>query len=710
MLSLRVLLLPLAALLLAASPVACQTYTSYQAFTPLTIYVDAAGNMYAFDSAITAIVVLDSTGVQTRSIDLLAATGFSYISPTSLALDSASNIWISNQQNIIQLANNGALLSVLDGGGKFQLLSAIVLDSAGSIYVSDQAAQEIWKLDPTGSSMSGFSDTVWNGLSISPTDMTIDSTGNLFVIDESTFSVLRMTTAGTILSYINITQPFNVSDFSWLPNYITTDSSNNLYVVNQIYYQYYDGYYPEFFNGNQITVYSSSGAVVLTFNDTALGQAWDPQGIAVDNKGHILVADPANGGIQQFSASTGTYITTFTNGGVALQDPLGIAIDALGFVYISDQGSNTIVKINSAGETISTFKATSADLYWSNGAIQVDNTGNIYVADNSGQTVVKLDSTGAFLQFINASNQLSIKIDGIRLDSSNNLYITDLHQNVVFKVAPNNNVLANFSADLQNPTDVALDAAGNVYILDPNNARVQVVAQNGTLIATLNTTNPPLANPQGLAIDPRTNYVYIADTYNGRIVVLSPSTGALLATFNTTTRMTPQKIAFDAAGDLWVADNGGTRVINFHLATSPPHWISASSSSSSSTGGAAASSSSSSSSGSVRSSSSSSSIAGGVVSSSTATGNIISSSSSGSASSTGSSPVTSSSDSSSSGLSNGALAGVIVGCVIGGLLIAVAILAALVCYGRRRAEWNKKKQATNLDDRSVDNSETVEMA
>jgi sugar lactone lactonase YvrE len=164
------------------------------------------------------------------------------------------------------------------------------------------------------------------------------------------------------------------------------------------------------------------------------------------------------------------------------------------------------------------------------------------------------------------------------------------------------------------PMGLAVDASGNLYVADYNNGRVMQFRppfQNGmnasielgvptfSSLGDMNDLNcykdPPamsLCMPAGVTLDSGGN-VWVADTWDGRAVeYLAPITQAMDAslaigqpTLNETadcdglylrlhespagSRLTgsefcqPQAGAFDSNGDLWVADGGNNRVLEF---------------------------------------------------------------------------------------------------------------------------------------------------
>ena len=198
---------------------------------------------------------------------------------------------------------------------------------------------------------------------------------------------------------------------------------------------------------------------------------------------------------------------------------------------------------------------------------------------DSATTKLILSSAGAILT--HAGNGIdgysgdgglatSAKMDflhGMAIDpSTGDLYICDSSNNVIRMIAKSNGIITTVagngvlgyngdgmlatSSRLSGPTDVAIDPfTGDLYIADTRNYIIRLVTKSTGVISTIAgtglsgysgdgglATEATLSLPQGIDVDPRTGNLYIADTRNSAIRMIAKSTGIITTIAGTGTR------------------------------------------------------------------------------------------------------------------------------------------------------------------------------
>ena len=263
-----------------------------------------------------------------------------------------------------------------------------------------------------------------------------------------------------------------------------------------------------------------------------------PRGIAVDSVGNIYIADSPNNVIRKVSASTGVISTVAGNGtqgysgdggsaiSAELDTPAGVAADSAGNIYIADMSNNVIREVIASTGVITTVAGVGDD-FWGG-----------YSGDGGPAT----DATFA-------------DPAGVALDSSGNLYIADMFNNVIRKVTGATGIITTVagngtsgysgdggpatSAEMNLPTNVAVDSAGNIYIADLDNQVIrEVVASTGNISTVAGdgtggysgdggpATSAMLGYPAGVAVDDQGN-IYISESGNSVVRKVTASTGII---------------------------------------------------------------------------------------------------------------------------------------------------------------------------------------
>ncbi len=117
--------------------------------------------------------------------------------------------------------------------------------------------------------------------------------------------------------------------------------------------------------------------------------------------------------------------------------------------------------------------------------------------------------------------------------------------------------------DFASPKGAAVDGAGNVYVADSGNGRIQILSPGGALITVWGTNGAgdgQFSDPRGVAVDVSGN-VYVADTGNNRIQKFDKN-GVYITKWGSAGSgngqfQTPSSLSVDGSGNIFVAEAGG---------------------------------------------------------------------------------------------------------------------------------------------------------
>jgi len=217
-------------------------------------------------------------------------------------------------------------------------------------------------------------------------------------------------------------------------------------------------------------------------------QFWLPMAIAVDHKGHILVADLAGGAIRRYDSS-GKFLRKFDTKSSEEEEiafPIAIGVDSKGSIFLAYHPSEEIRKVDSSGKLLAKWGSDGSDdgQFSRLRGIAVDSEGNVYVADTYNFRIQKFDSSGKFLSKWGRKGDGDGEFScpaGIAVDSEGNVFVTDTENCRIQKFDSSGKFLTKWGLyghgdgefGFPGPIAIAVDSKGNVSVVDFGNRRIQ---------------------------------------------------------------------------------------------------------------------------------------------------------------------------------------------------------------------------------------------
>lgn len=528
----------------------------------------------------------------TRLLDGGPATAAPLRLPVAVALDSEGNLYIADEyDNRIRKVDASGTISTYAGTGipgysgdrgpasKAQLNfpTSIALDSKGNMYIADTGNAVIRRIaaDGTINTVAGNGNPMFAGdngpatsAQIDPVAVAVDSQGNIYLSDGLNFRIRKIDTNGIITTIAGTGMQGYLGDngpatSAWI-NFVTdvaADNAGNVYLAD-----YYNYEVREIDTSGMITDFAG-GPLADTLGDNipATTAAMVPTGLAFDGSDSLYISDTNvyNTEVRRVDLSTGIIYGVAGNGAIGFSGDGGVAVSAeLGYpgglvfgggaVYFADETNARVRMV--ANNVINTVAGTS-------------------IRDDG-------PATDAFLNFP----------EGVAIDGTGNILVGDTGnlEARVFKTGGNINSIGQLEGG--SPYGAGVDSSGNFYITDeePNfpsgdiGRVLQIAADGTTAIIAGNgpagfsgdggaATLAVLNSPQGVAVDAAGN-IYVADYGNHRVRKVDTSGNINTIAGNgktaysgdngpaTSAGIDPFAVAVDNAGNVFVVDQSNHRI------------------------------------------------------------------------------------------------------------------------------------------------------
>lgn len=463
-----------------------------------------------------------------------------------------------------------------------------------------------------------------NGVAVDPT------TGKVFVVDRSNHRILRWSSTSAATNGSKAEAVFGQADFTTKTTGTTAAKFNNpigIHIDNNGRMWVGD------FSNNRVLRFDNASSKTSGSNaDGVLGQSdfttgtagvtasklSGPCGIMVDNKGNLWVSEFNNHRVTKFANAAGKTngasadavlgqpdFTTNASGltSAKMANPNALFVDRDGRLWVSDYGNNRYLRFDAAAG-----KANGAD---ANGVLGQPNfTTKTAATTKSGSGTTRFiwgDNFGRIYCVQEDNHRILVYENGAAKANGADADFVLGQPDFTTKTVLTPATAASFNV----PRAMTVDnVTGNIWVADYSNNRVLrfeikkqftvansmsasgVLGQADFVTKTAGSGNNKLNAPNGIAIDPTTGKLFIADRSNHRILrytsaeavknggvaeavlgqpdFTTVSSGLTQAKFNN-----PIGIHVDKAGRLWVGDFSNNRVLRFDNASTKANGASA---------------------------------------------------------------------------------------------------------------------------------------
>lgn len=343
------------------------------------------------------------------------------------------------------------------------------------------------------------------------------------------------------------------------------------------------------------------------------------------NENSRLITTVVGDGTPEFGGDDGPAI------GAGIDFVTSIAFDSVGNLFIADQPSARVRRVDAQTGIITTFagngiQASTGDNGLATEAsivpegIALDSAGNLFISESESNRIRRVDVSTGIIRTIAGDGTAGFAGDGgaassakfnrptnLAFDSDDNLIVVDTGNHRIRQISKAltittivGNGRADFSGDgglatmasLRDPSAVAFDSFGNLLIADTGNARLRRVSMSTKTITTIagngmrgfngeNTRALDTAiSPVSLAVTGMGRILF-ADDVNNRIRGIDVRADRVMTVVGTDgaeivgdgapavdARLElPSGMAFDQAGNLFVADTGNNRIRRVDIQT-----------------------------------------------------------------------------------------------------------------------------------------------
>ena len=356
-----------------------------------------------------------------------------------------------------------------------------------------------------------------------PFGVAVDSKGNVIISEGGASNrIRRITLQGNVETIAGSDEGFadgNALEAKFnTPSGIAIDQDDNIIIADTSNHRI-----RKLDNKGQVTTIAGTGAV--GFKDGAASEAMfdAPVGVAVDESGHVFVADTYNDCIRKISKD-GSVVTIAGTGVAGYQDgqaseamfdtPCGIAVDKQGNLFVADTGNNAIRKITPQGEVMTLASNQADEQSWETRlnepvSLAITHDGFLFVTNQNNGRIQFITPEGEVKPYAGFASGFADGVSeearfngasGIAMDNQGNLYVADASNYFIRKISP---VAQTSMVETNKKDDIFIQP------IDPNDAGSKVES-SAQMVPTLDKETLGINSPFPWPLNPQNQWHEVA--------------------------------------------------------------------------------------------------------------------------------------------------------------------------------------------------------
>jgi len=350
--------------------------------------------------------------------------------------------------------------------------AAAVADAAGDLYVADSGANAVYKIASGTTTLTSIG-TGFN----EPSGLALDANGNIFVADSGNNQIVELPNASGSVDGSNqtvvvaSTVTFGGAALKF-PSGLAYGPDGVLYIADT--------------PNNRVVSWNPSTGLTAVAESGLDG----PTSLAVDSSNNLYVGNASSAGKPNVMVfSVGGAVTTLSPS--TIKQPEGVAVDASGSVLISDDETGNVVRIPNQAGTLNGAASVVVLNEAAAGPIALDSSGNLYMADGTNKAVYAVQRNAASLNFGSVDDDSTVDVP-LYVESAGNMPL--MLGNPIF-TAPSNKMFS-LAEGSRNGCTSSSGAVGTACeftaSFTPANATASG-AETGTSTISSNALNAPSA-------------------------------------------------------------------------------------------------------------------------------------------------------------------------------------------------------------------------